>query len=175
MRTPRPHPRKENFSKWKAFSFLKALGPGGPVRCYCSGVPWSLRSLGPWGISLWLPAVVLYPFITWQRCVSCVQFAECQHQASLAMKCEKLRYLWGWYCPRETLDQESCGKHAQWAPSSSSTQLSCFHRDLELTGKNTNDDIMLTRFNTFAVRSQLAYSFWVLLIHYNIIKNLEVC
>lgn len=82
-------------------------------------------------------------------------------------------------CPRETLDKGCGGEHAHKVPSSSSTQASSFHGDLEeLTGKNTNVDIMSARFNQHTeVRRQclLVYSFRFILIHSNIIKSLEVC
>lgn len=95
-RTPQ---KRKTFKNEKLFHFWNLWGQVGLSGAAVPGSPWSLWSSGPWGISLWLPAVVLYPFITWLCCISCVQSAECQHQASLAMKCEKLRYLWGWYLP----------------------------------------------------------------------------
>lgn len=48
-------------------------------------------------------------------------------------------------CHTETQD----GGHAHQAPLSLFTQYSSFYEDLEeLTGKNTNVDIMLAKFNT---------------------------
>lgn len=75
-------------------NFWKLWGQVGRSGAVVLGSPCSLQSSGPWGISLWLPAVVHFTHSE-PGCLVSVTSS----QASLAFKCEKLRYLWGWYLP----------------------------------------------------------------------------
>lgn len=67
------------------------------------------------------------------------------------LKAEVPLGMWGEMdiCHTETQDKGCHGGHAHQAPLSLFTQYSSFYGDLEeLTGKNTNVDIMLAKFNT---------------------------